>query len=35
MAEGAELEDLEDVLVIWIRQVNMKNGIEADEAIKK
>jgi urease gamma subunit len=32
---GAKLEDLEDVLIISIRQVNAKNGTETDEVMKE
>jgi hypothetical protein len=33
--KDAELEDLEDMLIIWIRQVNAKNGTKTDEVIKE
>jgi hypothetical protein len=31
----AKLEDLEDVLVIWIGQLNSKSGTVIDEVIKE
>jgi hypothetical protein len=33
--KGAKLEDLEDVLVIWIVQVHANNGTSTDEVIKE
>jgi hypothetical protein len=33
--KGAKLEDLADALVIWIWQVNVKNGKATDEIIKE
>jgi hypothetical protein len=35
MADGAKLEDFEDVLDIWIGQLNVRNGTAADEVIKE
>jgi hypothetical protein len=35
MGEVCKVEDLEDVLIIWIGQVNVKNGTAADEVIKE
>jgi hypothetical protein len=33
--KGAKLEDLEAVLIIWLGQVNLKNGTATDEVIKE
>jgi hypothetical protein len=33
--KGEKLEDLEDVLVIWIEHVNVKNGTATDKVIKE
>jgi hypothetical protein len=33
--KATKLEDLEDMLGIWIGQVNMKNGAATDEVIKE
>jgi hypothetical protein len=33
--KGVKLADPEDVLVIWIGQVNSKNGAATDEVIKE
>jgi hypothetical protein len=35
MVAGFFLEDLEDALVIWIGQINTKNGTAANEVIMK
>jgi hypothetical protein len=35
MVEGTQPEDLEDALVTWIGQVNVKNGTATDGVIKE
>jgi hypothetical protein len=33
--KGGKLQDLDDTLVTWIGQVNVKNGTAIDEVIKE
>jgi hypothetical protein len=33
--KGVKLEDLEGALVIWVGQMNVKNGTAADEVTKE